>query len=140
MDIVLAEAGDVLDSERHRLHMRLHRAVEGGIGLALLRDIRRRAVDLVAGALDEVVLVERRVRDAADVPQLAVDVAALRVDCIGHELPAGDLFGGPDSGREVGADGLGGNVCRLRDERKVKAEGKSEDGECERGAEGKLGE
>ena len=66
-----------------------------------------------AGRDRQFAIQEHRVGDAADVPQLQEDLAARVVHGLRHELPAFDLFVGPDAGRIRIADALRRDRSRL---------------------------
>jgi hypothetical protein len=88
-DVFADDAGDLLDLERAGRDVIGH--LLAGPDLALRLDSRRSDGELA-------VRLVIRVRDAAHMPELEEDAAALGVHGGGHLLPAGDLLVGVDAG------------------------------------------
>ena len=111
---ILGAALEILDDPwnfRQLQRARLGDVDEGAVDkrLALGADRRRRHRLAAAG-------LQRRVRDAADMPDLDEDAPALFVHAVGHLAPAGDLLLRIDAGRILIALALLRNLAGFRDQ------------------------
>ena len=88
--VVADDTGDFVRLERARRHERLEAVF--GVGLAFGTNGGR-------GDGKRTAWLQVWVRDAADMPELQEDAAALVVNGLRRELPARNLLRGPDAGR-----------------------------------------